>query len=196
MSGIASGFVPRGIICAWTQSFLIFWNGTTCQRVHSTVVFLCNRKKRHSLSISCSRLHILLAQPYLLHWRTGKTKHGMAIVWSFGWTVLVLGISSGLFAERVAVLLFGSGHPSNMSFALPGPEQTNQRAELAACRSVMECEPRQMEIRTDSKYVVDIARCWQREGDNYDLWRLFHEKLAARGEGNTISVKVKGHANK
>ena len=89
---------------------------------------------------------------------------------------------------------FGSGHTGNLSFALPGPEQTNQRAELAACLAVLECEPRRLEIRTDSKYVIDGARNPDRRGDNADLWRVFHETLAARGEGYTCFVKVKGHA--
>ena len=91
-------------------------------------------------------------------------------------------------------VFFGENHASNMSFALKGPEQTNQRAELAACLAVMESEPRRLEIRTDSKYVVDGVGRPGRRGDNHDLWHTFHELLAARGDGNTRFVKVKGHA--
>ena len=129
------------------------------------------------------------ATPVASEDRQNKTRNGdRVVVWTDG------ACARNHFRSLCRVgcgVFFGSGHPSNMSFALPGPEQSNQRAESVACLSVMECEPRHMEIRTDSKYVVDGASCSERKGYNFDLWRSVHEKLAARGEGNTIIVKVK-----
>ena len=45
-------------------------------------------------------------------------------------------------------------HPRNTSMPLPGPEQTNQRAGFFACVAALQAEPRPVEIRTDSRYVI------------------------------------------
>ena len=89
---------------------------------------------------------------------------------------------------------FGTGHASNMSFALPGPEQTNQRAELAACLAVLEREPRRVEIRTDSQYVIHGVCRRKPTGDNSDLWSKLHQMIDSRGQDSVQFVKVKGHA--
>ena len=91
-------------------------------------------------------------------------------------------------------VFYGNGHPGNLSFKLPGPEQTNQRAELAACIACLERDMRPLEIRTDSKYVIDGACNPDRRGDNRDLWIILHAHLQAREPGHVRFVKVKGHA--
>ena len=93
-------------------------------------------------------------------------------------------------------VFFGTSHPGNLSFKLPGPEQTNQRAELAACIACIESNVRPLEIRTDSKYVIDGAGNPGRRGDNGDLWKIFHSLIQAREPGHVRFVKVKGHAKK
>ena len=96
-------------------------------------------------------------------------------------------------------VFYGREHPRNRQYALPGPEQTNQRAELHACIVALEGEDRAVELRTDSKYVVDgVMRhaLWCRvgwRGDNVDLWDVLFEILIARGDQIRV-VKVKGHA--
>ena len=73
---------------------------------------------------------------------------------------------------------WGRGHERNIAQPLPGELQTNQRAELQAIVEVLRVEPRQVEIRTDSQYVIDGVslhmdarrrRGWL-EVDNGDLW--------------------------
>ena len=51
-----------------------------------------------------------------------------------------------------------------------------------------------LEIRTDSKYVIDGAGNPGRRGDNRDLWSILHALLQAREPGHIRFVKVKGHA--
>ena len=47
------------------------------------------------------------------------------------------------------------GHPLNFIDPLQGTQQTNQRAELSAAIETLKREKRQVEIRTDSKYLYD-----------------------------------------
>ena len=96
-------------------------------------------------------------------------------------------------------VFYNVGHVRNRSYPLPGPEQTNQRAELHACIAALEAEPRAIELRSDSKYVVDGVMRHARwrlagwRGDNADLWAIMSAILSERGTDVRV-VKVKGHA--
>lgn len=91
-------------------------------------------------------------------------------------------------------IYYGSCHPRNRSFALPGPEQTNNRAELMACIAALEAEPRTVQIRTDSKYVIDGVSARGRRKGNEDLWSIMQNTLQTREPSSHAFVKVKGHA--
>ena len=84
------------------------------------------------------------------------------------------------------------GSPRNVSCPLPGSFQTNQRAELLGAVLAAERDSRPLEIRTDSKYVVDGTRKLQAglsPGTHLDLWA----RLAPHKE-RLIVTKVLGHA--
>ncbi|KAK0707208.1 ribonuclease H-like domain-containing protein [Apiosordaria backusii] len=57
---------------------------------------------------------------------------------------------------------FGANDPRNISARLPGPVQTNQRAELTAILYALEAFPltTSVEIRTDSQYSIDCVTRW------------------------------------
>ncbi|KAK4647068.1 uncharacterized protein QC761_122230 [Podospora bellae-mahoneyi] len=59
---------------------------------------------------------------------------------------------------------FGAGDPRNISKRLPGPLQTNQRAELMAVLLALQAfDPAEsVEIRTDSQYSIDCVTKWYR----------------------------------
>ena len=86
-----------------------------------------------------------------------------------------------------------------MSVILPGLVQTNQRAELLAV--VLAClrDPRQLDIRTDSRYVYEGFVSWKSwansgwVGDHCDLWNLLGGELRSRSTSVLVSW-VKGHA--
>eukprot|EP00973_Karenia_brevis_P040324 5570592-Karenia_brevis.AAC.1 len=98
-------------------------------------------------------------------------------------------------------------NPKNFSKALPGLVQTNQRAELYAVWHALEVEARDLEIRSDSQYVVDGCimhlRTWQRRGwrsrkgplINSDLWQKIYQLLQSRRANSVKFCKVKGHAS-
>ena len=93
---------------------------------------------------------------------------------------------------------WGVGHTHNFSFALPGENQTNQRAELTAVLHAALRESSPLEIRTDSKYVVDGFRRLQNEGldsmrSHNDLWTRLLQNTTTRATPVRI-VKVLGHA--
>ena len=76
-------------------------------------------------------------------------------------------------------VFFGINNDRNCSFTLPGREQTNNRAELLAVITAMQVHDGNLEIRSDSGYVVRIATSRSRgemlkgnEG-NADLWEAF-----------------------
>ena len=83
---------------------------------------------------------------------------------------------------------WAEGHPLNHSAPVRGA-QTNQRAELQAAVRAAEADPRQLQIRTDSKYVILGARNPQSRGSHADLWARLVPHL------HRVSFyKVKGHA--
>lgn len=103
-------------------------------------------------------------------------------------------------------------HPRNVSEALKGSRQTNQRAELTAVSRALDIAPRhrQVTIYTDSKYAIDCVTNWyvkwRQNGwvnakgkpvENQDLIRGVRDYIEERemlGVG-TWFVWVKGHAN-
>lgn len=113
---------------------------------------------------------------------------------------------------------YGENDPRNVSAALKGEVQTNQRAELAAFLYVLEAfaedvaekpEGQRLMIKSDSRYCVNgwkswldgwIARGWRTSADNdvsnEDLWRqasLARDRIADSG-AEVVAVWVKGHA--
>lgn len=103
-------------------------------------------------------------------------------------------------------------HPRNVSEALKGSRQTNQRAELTAISRALDIAPRhrQVTIYTDSKYAIDCVTNWYvkwkangwlnakgKPVENQDLIKGVREYIEERemlGVG-TWFVWVKGHAS-
>ena len=80
--------------------------------------------------------------------------------------------------------------------AVPGREQTNNKAELLAVVLALRAEPGPAEIRTDSDYVYKGACALRRgetrqRGDHDALWSELGQILRARQE--VIFTKVEGH---
>ena len=96
-------------------------------------------------------------------------------------------------------VFYGIQHDMNMSVALPGIWQSNQRAELLAV--VLTClrDPRPLDIRSDSDYVCKGVAAYQggsactAKRDHDDLWRLLESELHTRDTRVCVSW-VKGHA--
>eukprot|EP00660_Eupelagonema_oceanica_P002310 gene2310-15447_t len=93
------------------------------------------------------------------------------------------------------------GHPRNVCEPLRGDDQTNNRAEATAVIRILEREPRRVEIRTDSRYVLDglAHRAERRERRwaqvaNADLWQETDALLEARAAGDVRFTKVKAHS--
>ena len=91
-------------------------------------------------------------------------------------------------------------HPIIFSLPLEGPNQTNNRAELAAVIRAILIDSRPLEARSDSKYVVDNFRRLESIMNaphitisNPDLWTQLWG-LVRNCLGKVIVVKVKGHA--
>lgn len=100
----------------------------------------------------------------------------------------------------------------NVSEALKGSKQTNQRAELTAISRALDIAPRHRDVTiyTDSMYsinsVTEWYRNWERNGyinssrkpvENKDLVMDIREKIEEREslKKKTIFVWVKGHSN-
>ena len=98
------------------------------------------------------------------------------------------------------------GHPFNISELLEGEEQTNNRAELTAVMRVLQLEVQAVELRTDSKYVLDGVlnhrfqwrpSAWhgeRRPVAKVDLWQQLDYLLESHPSGNVYFTKVKAHA--
>jgi len=76
---------------------------------------------------------------------------------------------------------WSKGHPFNVSQALQGDIQTNNRAELMAVVQAMELELRPIEVRTDSAYVYNgiakdmqlwKSKGWRKKGRLISHWDL------------------------
>jgi ribonuclease HI len=98
---------------------------------------------------------------------------------------------------------WGKDHAWNVSEALLGPVQTNNRAELAAVIRTLEIDKRPLDIRTDSKYVFDGVAVnmvvwensnWKRNGrevSHKDLWQRLSKLLSERQPGQVTVKKIK-----
>lgn len=100
----------------------------------------------------------------------------------------------------------------NLSEALPGVRQTNQRAELTAILRALDLVPRNRDVTivTDSRYAIDCVTSWcinwQRNGwktktgksvENKDLVENILNRIDER-KGLKVQTKfewIKGHAN-
>ena len=78
-------------------------------------------------------------------------------------------------------LFYGRDHPRNKSFALHGPDQTNNRAELLACIVALEGESRPVQIGTDCQYDIDGFLDRRRKSDNEDLWNVMQKPSLTAG---------------
>ena len=101
---------------------------------------------------------------------------------------------------------WGPGHSFNISIPLSGTEQTNNRAERVTAINVLELDLRNVEVRTDSAYVINGTRnlsLWRRRNfwtnrraiKNADLWKRLDAILRKRRKDSWKMLKVKGHAS-
>ena len=98
---------------------------------------------------------------------------------------------------RAVVYSLGINDDRNCSFILPGREQTNNRAELAVI-TAMQVHDGNLEIRSDSEYVVRIATSRSRGGRKATRVMLTCriEDTAETQQFKTSWLWVKGHATK
>ena len=129
-----------------------------------------------------------------------ETKNNDSVVWLGPMEHVSAGRTRG--SGEQAVEFFGINDNRNCSFPLPGCEQTNNRAELLAVIATMQVHDGNLEIRSDSEYVVRIAtsrtcREMQRDNEgNTDLWDEFETKLRLDATRRLDFVCVTGHAKK
>ncbi|KAL8952370.1 MAG: hypothetical protein Q9222_001706 [Ikaeria aurantiellina] len=107
---------------------------------------------------------------------------------------------------------FGPGDKRNVSETLPGPRQTNQRAELTAILRALEIVPknRDVSIITDSKYAIDCVTVWfvnwRKNGWKTSAGKAVENKdlveniLAKIDERQSLGIQtafewIKGHAH-
>lgn len=120
-------------------------------------------------------------------------------------------LRNGTAGARAGVgVYFGPGDSKNVSEALTGTRQTNQRAELTAILRALEIAPRHRDVTiyTDSRYAIDCVtnwyKNWRKNGwvtavkkpvENRDLVQDVRAKMEEReGLGRSTSlVWVKGH---
>lgn len=120
-------------------------------------------------------------------------------------------LRNGAAGARAGVgVYFGPGDSKNVSEALSGTRQTNQRAELTAILRALDIAPRHRDVTiyTDSRYSIDCVtnwyKNWKRNGwvttnkkavENRDLIQEVRARIEEReglGRG-TYFVWVKGH---
>ena len=89
-------------------------------------------------------------------------------------------------------------HSRTLCSALKGPQQTAQRAEVRAVLAALCIETRPLQIRSDSKYVVDFFTLLLQgfplpvDGEHIDLWRQIQSLILIRTHPISI-VWVQGH---
>lgn len=101
-------------------------------------------------------------------------------------------------------VFFGKDDPRNLSRALEGPVQTNNRAELMGAIAALEAlDPgTAVEIRTDSTYVclgyTTWMPGWTRRGwqgvKNRDLWERLVAAAERVGRSKITFTHIRGHA--
>ncbi|KIW28808.1 hypothetical protein, variant 3 [Cladophialophora immunda] len=122
-------------------------------------------------------------------------------------------LKNGQAGARAGVgVFFGPQDPKNVSEALKGSKQTNQRAELTAILRALDIAPRHREVTiyTDSKYSIDCVtnwyRNWKKNGwvntkgkpvENKDLVMDIRERIEEREHLGKLTyfVWVKGHTD-
>lgn len=120
-------------------------------------------------------------------------------------------LSNGQVGARAGVgVYFGPAPFENISEALKGSKQTNQRAELTAIQRALDIAPshRDVTIFTDSRYAIDCVtnwfKNWMKNGwtnsrgkpvENKDIVQDIREKINERDRfgKQTLFVWVKGH---
>jgi ribonuclease HI len=137
--------------------------------------------------------------------RLFSSSSGIVVVWTDG-ACKHNGVSAR--ASAGIGVWFGKDDARNVSAALPGASQTNQRAELAAAIAALERvrDDKHVEIRSDSKYVVDGVTqwlpVWRTNGfvsskgtlvANRDLWSRIDRLLRERVDRRTDFVHVRAH---
>ncbi|KAF2428085.1 ribonuclease H-like protein [Tothia fuscella] len=107
---------------------------------------------------------------------------------------------------------FGEKDPRNVGEPLPGPRQTNQRAELTALKRALDITPlnRNVIITTDSKYSIDCVTKWcaawkrnnwinsmRKPVENRDVIEKVLDMVEERERGGcqTQFLWVKGHGD-
>ncbi|KAI9780503.1 MAG: hypothetical protein M1835_004475 [Candelina submexicana] len=122
-------------------------------------------------------------------------------------------LGNGALGAKAGVgVYFGPDDARNISEPLPGPRQTNQRAELTAVSRALDIAPRHRDVAifTDSKYAIDCVTVWfinwrrnkwitaaGKPVENKDLVEGILSKIEER---NALKVQtkfqwIKGHAN-
>ena len=104
------------------------------------------------------------------------------------------------FRRAGAGIYYNDSSIYNLSFALPGIVQTNQRAELFAVLVSCLRDPRPLDIRSYSEYVCNgfeslLSRGLHLGRDHDDLWKALESELDSRESCVRVSW-VKAHANK
>ncbi|KAI9689350.1 MAG: hypothetical protein M1822_010001 [Bathelium mastoideum] len=141
---------------------------------------------------------------------TGPSKGSMLRIYTDGSS---LGNGQNGSIAGVGVF-FGPEDPrasSNLSEPLPGPRQTNQRAELTALLRALDLTPHHLDatILSDSSYAINCVTVWHRSWEqknwqtsakkpveNRDIIEKVLEKIRLRDQvgSSTVFEWVKGHA--
>ncbi|KAL9097790.1 MAG: hypothetical protein Q9165_000116 [Trypethelium subeluteriae] len=138
---------------------------------------------------------------------TGPSKGSMLRIYTDGSS---LGNGQNGSIAGVGVF-FGPDDPRNLSEPLPGPRQTNQRAELTALLRALDLTPHHLDatILSDSSYAINCVTVWHRSWEqknwqtsakkpveNRDIIEKVLEKIRLREEvgSRTVFEWVKGHA--
>jgi len=108
-----------------------------------------------------------------------QTRCGRILVWTDG-SCLFPTIS--LLARVGVGVHYAVDSPCNVSVGLPGPDQSNNRAELTAIAIVVASSTSPVDIRTDSKWAADRLRWLQEDASRFplhswshiDIWRQIH----------------------
>ena len=171
---------PRGVV---------FTSRTPRQWPGPTLVFVCNHCS--SAAIPCQKMSWQMQDS-----KVKPKNNDSAVAWTDGACKC---IQDAGFRRAGCGVFFSVGDNKNRSFTLPGREQTNNRAELLAANAAMRVQNGNLEIMSDSEYVVRIVtgllqgeRQLNNEGDE-DLWDEFVTELRLKDTRQLNFVWIKGH---
>ncbi|CAB4489918.1 unnamed protein product [Rhizophagus irregularis] len=89
-------------------------------------------------------------------------------------------INNGQHGAKAGIgVYWGKDDPRNISERLPGPRQTNNRAEIMAVIRALETCPDNnipLEIRTDSQYVINAYKSWIPKWEKNNKWKASNNK--------------------